>query len=62
MPSLKELGLSDKEFDKLINDEIVRKKKSITDDVKYAKESLASAVLRLMEAQKKSKSTGCCEK
>jgi hypothetical protein len=61
MPSLKELGLSQAEFDKLINEEITRKKKFITDDVKYAKEGLASAVLRLMDAQKKAKPAGCCK-
>ena len=55
MPCLEKLGLSNKEFDKIVEEEIKKKKKFTRDEVQYAKEGLASAVLRLMEAQQKAR-------
>jgi hypothetical protein len=50
---MKQLGLSDQEFDKIVESEIKKKKDLHTNDVKYAKEDLARSVLRLMELKER---------
>lgn len=55
---VKGLGLSEHELAALVRKEGKKRRQSYKDDVKYAKESLASAVFRLQEAKKKAREMG----
>lgn len=55
MPSLESMGLSKDELARLVRQHAKKQKKMYQDDVKYAKEGLASAVFRLHEAKEKAR-------
>jgi len=54
-PTMGSMGMTPDELMKLVEAHGMKQKKMYQDDVKYAKESLASAVFRLHEAQEKAK-------
>lgn len=55
---VKGLGLSEHELGDLVRKEGKKRRDQYKNDVKYAKESLASAVFRLQEAEKKAREMG----